>query len=62
LVGLFGPALNWPDWISQLALTNHVGQPMIGRWDMTGVVACAVIAVGGIALGAWGASRRDIER
>ena len=62
LVGLFAPALHWPDWIGQLALTSHVGQPMIGRWDMTGVIASIVIAVGGIALGAWGASRRDIER
>ncbi len=62
LVGLFAPALHWPDWVAQLALTSHVGQPMIGRWDMTGVVASIVIAVGGIALGAWGASRRDIER
>ena len=62
LIGMFGPALNWPNWVTQLALTNHVGKPMIGQWDMTGVVASLVIAVGGIALGAWGASRRDIER
>jgi len=25
-------------------------------------VACAVIAVGGIALGAWGMTRRDVAR
>jgi hypothetical protein len=35
---------------------------MIGQWDIAGVVACAVIAVGGILLGAFGVSRRDVTR
>ena len=34
---------------------------MIGEWDMVGVVASLVIAVGGILLGAWGMSRRDVD-
>jgi hypothetical protein len=33
---------------------------MVGRWDPVGIVACLVIAVGGIAIGAWGMTRRDI--
>lgn len=62
LLDLLAPPLNLPDWVHQLALTAHFGQPMIGQWNMTGVVACVVIAVGGIALGAWGVGRRDVVR
>jgi polyether ionophore transport system permease protein len=62
LVDLVVPPLNLPDWIHQLALTSHFGQPMVGLWDATGVIASAVIAVGGVALGTWGVSRRDVNR
>jgi ABC-2 type transport system permease protein len=62
LIDLLAPALNLPDWFHQLALTAHMGQPMIGRWDPVGIVACLVITVGGIALGAWGMARRDVAR
>jgi ABC-2 type transport system permease protein len=62
LLDLLVPPFNLPDWLHQLALTAHFGQPMIGRWDTTGVVLCVVIAAGGIALGALGVRRRDIER
>jgi len=61
LIALLAPALKLPDLIQQLALTTHLGQPMIGVWDPAGMVACAVIAVGGIALGAWGMRRRDLK-
>jgi ABC-2 type transport system permease protein len=60
LINLLAPALQLPDWVQQLALTAHLGQPMIGSWDVVGLAACAVIAVGGILLGAWGMQRRDI--
>jgi ABC-2 type transport system permease protein len=60
LLDLLAPPLNLPDWIHQLALTAHFGQPMIGAWDLTGVVACVVIAVAGILVGAWGMTRRDV--
>ena len=33
--------LKLPDWVHQLALTSHLGQPMIGTWDSVGMVACA---------------------
>ena len=62
LVGLLAPPLGLPDWVRQLALTTHLGQPMMGSWDVAGIVACVVIAVGGIAVGAWGMTRRDVAR
>jgi ABC-2 type transport system permease protein len=60
LIDLVAPPLNLPDWVHQLALTAHLGQPMVGRWDPFGITACLAIAVGGIAIGAWGVTRRDI--
>jgi ABC-2 type transport system permease protein len=60
LINLLAPALQLPDWVQSLALTAHLGQPMIGIWDPVGVVLCLLIAGGGIALGAWGMGRRDV--
>ena len=60
LVDLVAPPLKLPDWIHELALTAHLGQPMVGVWDPVGIGACFLIAVGGIAIGAWGIRRRDI--
>jgi len=62
LIDLLAPPLGLPDWFHQLALTAHLGQPMVGQWDTVGIVACVVIAVGGILIGTWGMSRRDISR
>jgi MFS superfamily sulfate permease-like transporter len=61
LIDLVAPPLNLPDWVHQLALTAHLGQPMVGVWDPVGIGACLLIAVGGIAIGAWGVTRRDID-
>lgn len=61
LLDLVAPPLNLPDWLHQLALTVHFGKPMMGEWDLAGVVACVAIAVGGILLGAWGMTRRDVD-
>lgn len=61
LIQLIAPAFNAPDSITNLALTAHFGAPMLGRWDVAGVVAAVVIAVAGIALGAWGLRRRDLR-
>ena len=60
LIDLVIPPLNLPDWIHELALTAHLGQPMIGKWDLVGTVVCLAIAVVGIAIGAIGIRRRDI--
>jgi len=62
LIDLLVPPLNLPNALHQLALTAHFGQPMTGQWDATGIVASLVLAVGGVALGAWGIRRRDIAR
>jgi ABC-2 type transport system permease protein len=62
LIDLLVPALKLPDSVHQLALTAHLGQPMVGVWDPAGIVACMVIAVGGLALGGWGMRRRDVAR
>lgn len=62
LIALVAPPLNLPDWFQQLALIAHLGKPMIGQWDAAGIVACVVIAVGGVLLGAWGMRRRDVAR
>jgi ABC-2 type transport system permease protein len=61
LIDLIAPPLKLPDWVHQLALTAHIGQPMVGAWDPVGIVACLVIAVGGVLLGAWGMARRDVD-
>ena len=62
IIDLVAPPLGLPDVVHQLALTTHLGQPMVGVWDLSGIVACMVIAVGGIALGTWGFARRDVAR
>ena len=61
IVQLIGPLLGLPDFIQQLALTNHYGQPMVGIWDWSGIAISAVIAVAGVAIGAWGFKRRDVR-
>jgi ABC-2 type transport system permease protein len=60
LLDLVAPALRLPDWVNQLALTAHLGQPMIGAWDPSGIAACLVLALGGLILSGWGMSRRDV--
>jgi ABC-2 type transport system permease protein len=61
LVDLLGQALRLPDWFQQLALSTHMGEPMVGTWDAAGIVACLTLAIGGLALGTWGVRRRDIN-
>jgi putative exporter of polyketide antibiotics len=62
LIDLLAPALSLPDWIHQLALTAHLGQPMVGVWDPAGVAACLVLAAGGLVVAGLGISRRDVAR
>ena len=57
-----GAALGLPDEVVWFSLTRHLGQPLLGEWDVPGMVACAVLAVGGMLVGAWGLSRRDVAR
>jgi ABC-2 type transport system permease protein len=62
LLDTLAPMLRLPDWVTQLALTTHLGEPLIGTWDLTGVVACVALAGLGLVAGAWGMSHRDIAR
>lgn len=62
LLDLLAPGLNAPGWVHQLALTAHLGQPMVGHWDASGIIACAAVALVGLALGALGMARRDVAR
>jgi ABC-2 type transport system permease protein len=55
------PAFKLPDVVHQLALSAHYGLPMLGRWDGAGLVASAVLAVGGVAVGATAFRRRDLK-
>ena len=61
LVDIFAPAFKLPDAVHQLALTSHYGLPMLGQWDVVGIVASLVLAFGGLAVGAWGFNRRDLR-
>lgn len=62
LLDTLAPVLRLPDWVAQLALTSHLGEPMIGRWDLSGVVACVALAILGLAAAARGMAQRDIAR
>ncbi len=62
LIDLIAPPLKLPGWVYQLALTAHMGQPMVGVWDLAGIVTCLALAVGGLLLGGWGMRRRDVAR
>lgn len=61
LIDFLVPALDLPAVIRELALTSHLGQPMLGTWDAAGIVACLVLAFGGLALSSWGMRRRDVS-
>jgi ABC-2 type transport system permease protein len=60
-VQLLGPLFNLPDWVVNLALTNHYGQPMVGVWDWGGIALSAIIAVAGLVIGAYAFDRRDLK-
>jgi ABC-2 type transport system permease protein len=61
LLDVLGSALRLPDTILQVSLIKHLGQPIIGTFDVPGMVACLVLAAGGVVVGAWGLSRRDLR-
>jgi ABC-2 type transport system permease protein len=61
-VDIIGPPLGLPGVVHDLALTAHYGLPMLGSWDGVGIVASLILAVGGVAIGAWGFKRRDLIR
>ena len=62
VLDILGPALKLPDAILQLSIYEHLGKPLAGSYDPVGIVIAAVLAVGGLLVGAWGLQRRDIGR
>ena len=59
---LIGSIARFPDEVLDLALNRHLGEPILGQFDGPGMLACAVLALGGIVLCAVGMRRRDIGR
>ena len=62
LMDTIGRGLQLPQVVLDLSLSNHLGQPMAGIYDGAGLVACVVIAVGGVLVSALGYARRDVSR
>ena len=60
LLGSLGTALRLPEWLVDLSLSEHLGRPMTGGFDPVGIALMAVLAVGGLVVGAWGFARRDL--
>ena len=61
LIDLVARPLKLPDVVQQITPTSHLGQPMVGIWDVPGIVAWVLLAVGGLVVCAWGLSRRDLR-
>ena len=60
LLGTLGNALGLPEWLIDLSLGEHLGRPMTGAPDPVGITVMAVLAIGGLLVGAWGLARRDL--
>lgn len=60
-VQIVGGLLGLPEFVVQLALTTHFGQTFVGVWDWAGVTASIVLALGGIAVGTFAFTRRDLR-
>jgi ABC-2 type transport system permease protein len=61
LLDLIGSILRLSDDVMNLSLNRHLGKPMIGIYDVGGLVFCAVVALGGLVLAALLYSRRDLK-
>ena len=62
LIDTLGAALKLPEVILDLSLYKHLGQPIAGIFDPVGIVVALIMVVGGVALCAFGLTRRDIGR
>ena len=60
LIDLIGGILLLPDYITDIALTRHLGEPMAGSYDWPGMALCAGVVVFGVVVGAWRFARRDL--
>ena len=62
LLDTLGEALDLPDAILDLSLYRHLGQPLVGTFDVAGVAAAVGLAVGGLVVATVGLARRDLDR
>ena len=62
LLELIGSIAKFPDEVLDLALSRHLGRPMLGDFDWPGMALCAALAIGGVIVCAIGMRRRDIGR
>jgi polyether ionophore transport system permease protein len=62
LLDTLGAALKLPQWVLDLSIYKHLGQPMAGVIDPVGVVVAALLAIGGLVVCTFGLTRRDIGR
>ncbi|CAN5797984.1 hypothetical protein BH24CHL5_BH24CHL5_09030 [soil metagenome] len=61
LLDLLGTVLRLPDDVLNLSLTQHLGEPMAGTYDVPGTLAAAAVALAGLLVGAWAFARRDLH-
>jgi ABC-2 type transport system permease protein len=61
LIEILAPLLELPDWVLDLVLGTHYGQPMVGEWDPIGIGIALAMAFGGLIVAAIGFSRRDLR-
>ena len=50
LLDTLGAALKLPQWVLDLSIYKHLGQPMAGIFDPVGIVVATVMVVGGLAV------------
>lgn len=62
LLELIGSIARFPEVVMDLALSRHLGRPMLGDYDWPGMAASAALAIGGVLVCAIGMRRRDIGR
>ena len=62
LLELIGSIAKFPDVVLDLALSRHLGRPMLGDFDWPGMAVCTALAIGGVIVCAIGMRRRDIGR
>ena len=62
LLELIGSIAKFPEIVLDLALSRHLGRPMLGDFDWPGMAVCAALAIGGVVVCALGMRRRDIGR
>ena len=61
LIDILAPILELPEWVTNLSLAHHYGEPMIGNWDPVGDRRLAGARARRLLIGAWGFSRRDLR-